>query len=108
RVCAARKECGAGAWCFENGVHMEEHQRAVELFIIVSGEEARRLYGSPLSSPGAGMPATGYTAPPSGTAMTADGPVPFAGNILDSPNILWMDDHWTREEEEEALQSVKD
>ncbi|CAM9611242.1 unnamed protein product [Ectocarpus sp. 6 AP-2014] len=39
--------------------------------------------------------------------MTADGPVPFAGNILDSPNILWMDDHWTREEEEEALQSVE-
>lgn len=35
---------------------------------------------------------------PSGTAMTADGPVPFAGNILDSPDIVWMDDHWTKEE----------
>ncbi|CAM9562117.1 unnamed protein product, partial [Ectocarpus sp. 12 AP-2014] len=111
-VCAARRECGAGAWCFENGIHMVEHQRAVELFVIVSdssgpGEKVRRLRDSPRSSPGAGVLAAGYTAPPSGTAMTADGPVPFAGNILDSPNILWMDDHWTREEEEEALQSVK-
>ncbi len=30
--------------------------------------------------------------------MTADGPVPYAGNILDSPDVVWMDDHWTKEE----------
>lgn len=35
---------------------------------------------------------------PSGTAMTANGPVPFAGNILDSPDVVWMDDCWTKEE----------
>lgn len=36
--------------------------------------------------------------PPPGTAFTADGPVPFAGNILDSPDVVWMDDCWTKEE----------
>lgn len=36
--------------------------------------------------------------PPPGTAMTADGPVQFAGNILDSPDVVWMDDCWTNEE----------
>lgn len=33
-----------------------------------------------------------------GTSMTSEGPLPYAGNILDNPDVLWMDDHWTREE----------
>lgn len=36
--------------------------------------------------------------PRPGTAMTAEGPVPFAGNILESPDVVWMDDFWTEEE----------
>lgn len=35
---------------------------------------------------------------PAGTAMTLEGPVPYAGNILDNPDILWMDDQWTKDE----------
>lgn len=30
--------------------------------------------------------------------MTLEGPVPYAGNILDNPDIVWMDDHWTKDE----------
>lgn len=33
-----------------------------------------------------------------GIAMTLEGPIPYAGNILDNPGVLWMDDRWTREE----------
>ncbi|CAM9558044.1 unnamed protein product [Ascophyllum nodosum] len=38
--------------------------------------------------------------------MTSEGPMPYSGNILDSPDILWMEDHWTAEEEEEASRAV--
>eukprot|EP00752_Nemacystus_decipiens_P003279 g3035.t1 len=89
---------------------MVEHRLAVELYITLlaaataAGEEAADIFGGSdtSSSNSSEVPPL---LPPPGTAMTADGPVPFAGNILDSPDVVWMDDCWTKEEEEEALKS---
>eukprot|EP01038_Epipyxis_sp_PR26KG_P012649 gene12649-16958_t len=37
-----------------------------------------------------------------GTAFTSIGPSPYVGNILDHPDLLWTDDHWDDDREEEA------
>ncbi|CAM9420076.1 unnamed protein product [Scytosiphon promiscuus] len=90
---------------------MAEHRGAVQLYIALSKAGAREdgaknIDGDPCGNEGR-APAAGDLQP-SGTAMTAGGPVPFAGNILDNPDMLWMDDQWTREEEEEALRCVEE
>lgn len=33
-----------------------------------------------------------------GTIMTSHGPAPYSGDILDNPDLVWMDDVWTAEE----------
>lgn len=38
-----------------------------------------------------------------GVALTSFGPAPYTGDILDSPDIVWSDDVWTQEREDEAL-----
>eukprot|EP00903_Cladosiphon_okamuranus_P015047 g13920.t1 len=96
---------------------MGEHRGALELYIVLlpaagaggaemgNGVEggSRGSSSDSSSSPGGGSEVPPL--PPPGTAMTADGPVQYAGNILDSPDVVWMDDCWTKEEEEEALRS---
>ncbi|CAM9581213.1 unnamed protein product [Pylaiella littoralis] len=104
---------------------MVEHRGAVKLYIVLSSAggaaQNHTFSNNTLSDEAAAAAAAaaavavgdnndgsiGAEGLPSGTAMTANGPVPFAGNILDSPDIVWMDDHWTKEEEEEALRYVQ-
>lgn len=33
-----------------------------------------------------------------GSVMTSHGPAPYSGDILDNPDVVWMDDEWTEEE----------
>ena len=37
-----------------------------------------------------------------GAAFTSEGPAPYAGSILEDPDLLWTDDVWNEEREEEA------
>lgn len=46
----------------------------------------------------AGGRGLGSSSPLAGTAMTLEGPVPYTGNILDNPDVVWMDDRWTKDE----------
>jgi hypothetical protein len=41
-----------------------------------------------------------------GTKLTRSGPAQFQGDILDNPNMLWSDDVWTKDKEEEACRRL--
>lgn len=41
-----------------------------------------------------------------GNAFTSVGPAAYQGDILDNPNMLWSDDVWTADKEEEALSKL--
>ncbi len=43
-----------------------------------------------------------------GMALTVQGPAPYMGNILDTPDMVWTEDVWTAEREEEAQQRILD
>lgn len=45
-----------------------------------------------------GIAVAGSTPLVPGTAMTLAGPAAYTGDILDKPDVLWMDDQWTAEE----------
>jgi len=45
---------------------------------------------------------TDVSAPNKGAAFTSEGPAPYAGSILEDPDLLWTDDVWNEEREEEA------
>lgn len=83
------------SWCRCSVLQKSHHTSCLRLLVLLTG-----VHGNNSSSGGGGLGdgSLDDSRPRSGTAMTADGPVPFAGNILDSPDVVWMEDHWTKEE----------
>ncbi|CAM9153827.1 unnamed protein product, partial [Discosporangium mesarthrocarpum] len=85
----------------------QEHHCALALYLLLLGPEYRGLGQREMGKEELGQ--TGLWEDEVsrrdvalGKAMTFNGPPPFMGRILDSPDLLWADDSWTPMEEEEA------
>jgi hypothetical protein len=43
-----------------------------------------------------------------GSFLTASGPAPFNGDILNTPDVVWTEDHWDDKRVQDALSRLKE